>query len=503
MMLRVSMIRTKIVATMGPACAEADVLLRLFEAGVDVCRLNFSHGTLEDHLRMLQCIREASQRHKHPIAVLGDLGGPKIRLGQIADHDGTEGMPIKIGDQLTIQRQSILGRDGRVSTTYEHFVDDVQVGDRVLIEDGLLRFVCTDKAEDELRCSCTVGGVLKSRKGINLPHTHVNVPCITDRDWQCTDWAVDNELDYLALSFVRRATDIDTLCAHLRRRDSGIQVIAKIEKAEAIQDIEAIIESADGLMVARGDLGVEVDLARVPIIQKDLIRRCQTAGKPVIVATQMLQSMIEQASPTRAEVSDVANAIFDGTDAVMLSGETSIGRFPVGSVHMMNHVAQETEAYLAQSEVVEEPVLRLTARQLSAAVARGVWQIVRELPVRLVIIWSQTGATARIFSKNRFPIPILALSNSPAALRRMALQYGVLPHPMDRPQEMTDLIEHADRLVQQLDLAKAGDRVVVIAGSSLGPPGTMNSIVVHTVGEHWSTTPASDEDARSYWSQHE
>jgi len=484
------MIRTKILATMGPACADVETLVRLFEAGADVCRLNFSHGTLEQHAVTLANVREAAKRADHPIAVLGDLCGPKIRLGQVADADGTGGMPIKVGEELIIQRQPIVGHDRRVSSIYAHFVDDVKVGDRILIEDGLLRFVCTDKNYNELRCTCTVGGVLKSSKGINLPNTNVNVPSITDRDWECADWAIDNKLDYLALSFVRKADDINLLREHLRNRDGDLHIIAKIEKSEALREIDAIIDAADGLMVARGDLGVEMDVAQVPIIQKDLIRRCQAAGKPVIVATQMLQSMIEQASPTRAEVSDVANAIFDGTDAIMLSGETSVGHFPVGAVYTMSHIAEVTENYInATPEGVKEPVLKLKTLQLSAAVAKGVWQIVQDLKVKLVVIWSQTGATARIFSKIRFPVPIVALSSDPRALRRMTLHYGVIPQEMSPPNEMSRLVEEVDRLTQEHKYATAGDRVVIVAGSSLGSPGMMNGVVIHTVGDRWAATP--------------
>src|SRR5688500_7563848 len=438
------MIRTKIVATMGPACADSQALYLLFEAGADVCRLNFSHGTLDQHLQHLRNIREAAARFTHPIAVLGDLGGPKIRLGQVTDQDGTGGMPVQPGDELIIQRSPIVGAKGRVSSTYTHLIDDVQVGHRIFIEDGLLKFLCTEKNYNELHCNCTVGGILKTAKGINLPDTFVNVAAITDRDWECADWAIENDLDYLALSFVRKPDDIALLRQHLVNRGSDIQLIAKIEKAEALQHIDAIIEASDGLMVARGDLGVELDLARVPIIQKDLIKRCQTAGKPVIVATQMLQSMIEQASPTRAEVSDVANAIFDGTDALMLSGETSVGKFPVGAVLVMSHIAKVTEEYIATHTDAREPMMRLKTLTMSAAVAKGVWQMATELKPKLVIIWSQTGAAARIFSKSRFTIPIIALSSDHRSLRRMALHYGVIPQEMAPCDDIRALASEAD-----------------------------------------------------------
>jgi pyruvate kinase len=252
-------------------------------------------------------------------------------------------------------------------------------------------------------------------------------------------------------------------------------------------------------MIARGDLGVEMDVAQVPIIQKELVRRAQVSGKPVIVATQMLQSMIEQASPTRAEVSDVANAIFDGTDAIMLSGETSVGKFPVGTVHTMSHVAEVTEDYLVRSgEEREGRGRRVNARtlQFSAAVAHGVWQIVHDLKVKLVVTWSQTGATARIFSKNRFPVPIIALSTDHRALRQMALHYGVVPQELERPETMDELIEGVDRLVQEQEYAVIGDRVVIVSGSSLGTPGTLNGIVIHTVGEAWAPMPVTSEAVR-------
>ena len=479
------MIRTKILATLGPAVGDVERLYKLFEAGCDACRLNFSHGSLDQHLAMLRIIREAAARWDQPIAVLGDLCGPKIRLGQIKDCDHTGGMPINVGDDLVIQRQATVGERGRVSSTYDHLVDDVKVGDRLLVEDGLLRFVCTEKTYNELKCRCTVGGVLKSSKGINLPNTTVNIPSITDRDWECVEWAIENDLDYLALSFVRKADDIQLLREHLRNHVSDIHLIAKIEKAEALAEIDRIVDAADGLMIARGDLGVELDVARVPVIQKDLIARCQTAAKPVIVATQMLQSMIEHASPTRAEVSDVANAIFDGTDAVMLSGETSVGKFPIGAVHTMAHVAEVTEKYLDEHphRGAAEPSMRLKTMQLSAAVAKGVREIASDMKASLVVVYSQTGATARIFSKCRFNVPVVALSSDHRALRRMALHYGVIPQELPPPGDMHALVRDVDALVQQRGFAKPGQRILIAAGSSLGTPGTMNAIVMHTVGE--------------------
>jgi pyruvate kinase len=489
------MIRTKIVATLGPATSDVEMLVRLFEAGVDVCRINFSHGNLDTSLALLRSVQAAVERWGQPIAVLGDLGGPKIRLGKVADVDGSGGMPIGPGDRLVIHRQPceghLEGAERHASATYGKLVDDVKIGDRVLVEDGLLRFVCVDKTADTLVCNCTAGGALRSFKGINLPNTTVNIPSITDKDWECVDWAIENRLDYLGMSFVRKSEDVATLRQYLRDKVSDIHLIAKIEKAEALAQIDAIVEASDGLMVARGDLGVEIDVAQVPIIQKDLIRRCRIAGKPVIVATQMLQSMIEQSSPTRAEVSDVANAIFDGTDAVMLSGETSVGKYPLGAVHVMSHVAEVTEQYLGKSGADEGAEPRVKTTLAAGSLARGALRIVRDLDCRLVVIWTQTGGTARVFSKHRFAVPIVALSNDPRTLRRMALHYGVIPQHMPIVDDIGRVMDATDKLIRDQKFAEPGQRVVVVAGWSPAMAGTMNGLVIHTVGTPWTAVPTA------------
>jgi pyruvate kinase len=486
------MIRTKIVATLGPACSSVESLVSLFEAGVNVCRINFSHGSLDTALQLHRNVQIAAEKYGQAIAVLGDLCGPKIRLGQVLDQSGSGGMPIDVGDTLIIQRAPIIGQKGRVSTTYERFLDDVKVGDRVLIEDGLLRFLVTDKSPAELTCKCTAGGILKSSKGINLPKTVVALPSITDRDWECVDWAIEQRLDYLALSFVRKAEDLTTLRDYLRDKVSDIHLIAKIEKAEGVQQIDAIIEASDGLMVARGDLGVEMDVAQVPIIQKDLIRRCRVAGKPVIVATQMLQSMIEQSSPTRAEVSDVANAIFDGTDAVMLSGETSVGKYPVGAVLTMSHVADVTEDYLVKSTLNEDVIETKIKTNLAAgSLARGALRIVQDLDAKLVVIWTQTGGTARVFSKYHFPVPIVALSNDHRTLRRMALHFGVIPQHMPVVNDIGAVVAATDQMILEKKYAQVGQAVVIVAGWSPASAGSMNGLVIHIVGTQWTAVPTA------------
>ncbi|MGC4032884.1 MAG: pyruvate kinase [Tepidisphaeraceae bacterium] len=488
-------IRTKILATMGPAVANPETLYSLFEAGVGICRLNFSHGELSEHKKTLDLIRSTADKIGLPIAVLGDLCGPKIRLGKVKDTDGTGGIPVAVGDEIVVARGNFIGEGKRVSTILETFVDDVKIGDRVLVEDGMLRFLVTDKGRNEVTMRCNVGGILKSSKGINLPNTAINVPSITDRDWECVDWAVENNLDYLALSFVRHANDLELLRGHLQyKRAKNIGLIAKIEKAEAIQELDAIIEASDGLMVARGDLGVEMDPSQVPILQKDMITRCTKAGKPVIVATQMLQSMIENATPTRAEVSDVANAIFDGADAVMLSAETSVGKFPLGAVHTMAHTAKVTEEYLDTHKPTNaEPPRLARLNNTTTALARGAWRIVNDLKIKLVVIWSQTGSTARVFSKHHFHCPIVALSSDEGVLRRLSLNFGILPHRMDKPQKMADLFHIVDDLVQAKKYAMEGDTILLVAGWSPAMPDTMNGIILHTVGERWAAlSPTGD-----------
>lgn len=481
------MIRTKIIATMGPAVATPETLLTIFNEGVDICRLNFSHGDLATHSATLKLIRETAQKFMHPIAVLGDLCGPKIRLGKVADEQGTGGMIVNVGDEIIVHRETLMGENKQVSTTLATFCDDVQVGHRILVEDGLLRFIVTETTHETVKMLCKVGGILKSAKGINLPDSVVNVPSLTDRDWECVDWAVANDLDFLALSFVRKSDDIKLLRGHLQyKKASNVGLIAKIEKPEALNDLDNIIDAADGLMVARGDLGVEMDVARVPLIQKDIIRRCTLAGKPVIVATQMLQSMVEVATPTRAEVSDVANAILDGTDAVMLSAETSVGKFPTVAVHTMEHVAQVTEEYLDSIVSVDMNPPRLSNSDTpAAALARGAWRVARDMKIKLVVIWSQTGSTARVFSKHRFNCAMVALSSDPRVLRRMAIHYGVNPLQAERPGSMAELVQMIDKLVIERRYAVNNDRILIVAGWSPSMPDTMNGMILHTVGQKW------------------
>ncbi|MEC9372383.1 MAG: pyruvate kinase, partial [Planctomycetota bacterium] len=382
--------------------------------------------------------------------------------------------------------------------TYENIVDEVKPGHRVLINDGLVRALATESEDGELRCRVTVGGKVTTGKGVNLPDSDISAPAITERDWECVRFAVDKGLDYLALSFVRRAEEVrdlkrrlDALCADdscgltLEGPTSvqSIPVIAKIEKPQAVQNIEDILEVSDGVMVARGDLGVEMDLASVPITQKLIINQAQEYGKPCIVATQMLETMIERPTPTRAEASDVANAIFDNADAVMLSGETAVGKYPALAVQTMHRIAVLTEARLRELPQESTPLTRALERgDQMAAVVHGAWRIALDIHARIVAVWSQTGQAARYLSFIGLRVPIIAFSSDVRAVRRMALLHGVFPvHESTHPVHRSDFDRMVNSFVLQRELATEGDPIVLLSGKPFGKPGSINTVAIRTV----------------------
>lgn len=497
-------ILTKILATVGPSCANAAVLANLIEQGVRVFRINFSHGDFDSFTHALDGIREGSRRAGITVGVLGDLSGPKIRVGKVQPG----GIELEAGQSVWFQQPPIIASDPRLassgqppeadtgstvtfSTTYPPFISDANPGDRLLIDDGAVRLLVTGRdgqGEDQrLICRVTIGGIVTSSKGINLPDTDVSAPSVTEYDWRCVDWAVKNELDFLALSFVRQAADVQELKSYLAeitaKAVTTIPVIAKIEKPQALTDLEAIVQVADGLMVARGDLGVEMDPAKVPGIQKRTIRLAQDYGKPVIVATQMLQSMIESATATRAEVSDVANAIYDGASAVMLSGETAVGRYPIQAVQTMARIAVATQRDLAELPPQGRPPIKLQeSRYRTAALAHGVNVVVRDLHAKLMGVWSRNGGGARYLSQNRPSIPIIAASCNPPALRRMNLLYGVVPVYMEQPNSFEDFASQLDQLIIDRAWANQGDQVVLLAGQPIDYPGMTNALLIRYLG---------------------
>ncbi len=481
------LILTKIIATLGPATRDAATVARLIEEGARVFRLNFSHGDEASHYALLTAVRDAAQRLGVAVGVLGDLCGPKIRLGKVVEgsvelHTG-QSVTLGGGDAVAGARDAFTLNDASV-------LADVRVGQRVLIDDGNVRMLATDRRDEALVCTVTEGGTVSTGKGVNLPDTTLRLPSLTNHDHRCIDWALRNGLDFLALSFVRQASDVTLLREVLQSRTPGggatVPIIAKIEKPQALADLEAITQTADALMVARGDLGVEMDLAQVPSIQKKTIKLAHDFGKPVIVATQMLQSMIDSPSPTRAEVSDVANAIYDGADAVMLSGETAVGRYPIQTVMAMARVAGTTEQHLREDTVTyprRPPRRPQESRYRTAALAHGVGVMVRDMAAQLVVCWSQQGGAARYLSQNRMCVPIVAASSDPAALRRMTLYYGVQPAAMAQPRDAAEFLAMVDHLILDRDWAGSGQPVVIVKGEPIGAQGVTNQVQLHYVGD--------------------
>ncbi len=472
-------IGTKIVGTLGPASAHPERLAELMDAGLNVCRLNFSHGTHAEHGQTLRMIREIAQRRDAPIVVLGDLCGPKIRLNEVRG----EPLRIETGDTLRFAAGNEPGTRERLTTNYPPFLDEVHIGQRIFIDDGTIRLVATERHNGDLLCTCLTGGDLRSRKGVNLPDSELSTPALTEKDLADLDWAIANGVDYVALSFVRRPEDLRQLRSILNDRRSPIQIIAKIEMAEALQNLDELIALADGVMVARGDLGVEIDLWRVPLIQKEITRKCRAAGKPVIVATQMLQSMVASPTPTRAEVSDVANAILDRADAVMLSAETAVGQFPVHAVALLRNVAQVTEEALSPENFGGgAPDDSISASNpITAAIANAAVRAALSLNVRAVAVWSATGATVRMLTRARLPMPVIGMTHDERVWRQLNLLYGVVPlgvPALSNPAQMANLL---DAHLIQRGVAGPGDLVVVVTSTRPTTPGATDTVLVHRI----------------------
>ncbi len=508
--------RAKIVATLGPASDSNEMIAKLIESGVGVFRLNFSHGSLDDQLTRLNRVREVSDRLGRAICVMGDLQGPKMRVGPVPDFVEGGGLIVHPGDDVLFRvdhEEAEMNGSGDdvaavLGTTFDEMFNDVQPGQRVLINDGAIRMLAVDRRKGQwLRCRVTVGGRITSSKGINLPETDLRMPAITPRDWDCVEWGIRHGVDAFALSFVRTAEEV----RELKDRLSGMvsiepehgadpmathtPVIAKIEKPQAIERLDEILEAADGVMVARGDLGVEMETQQVPVAQKYIIERARKQGKPIIVATQMLETMIDNPIPTRAEASDVANAIFDGADAVMLSGETAVGKHPDLVVDTMRRITESAEAWIDHlpfsphdADLPEYPFR-------SAALAIGAWHVADRAKVKLVAVWSESGGMARYLSQTGFRIPILAFSSSPVACRRMNFLGGVLPICTEPPQSglLSDWTDSVEQTVIERGYAKHGDAVILIAGKPLGSVLGQDAMAILRVGDPGSGFRSHDE----------
>lgn len=470
-------LRTKIVATLGPATAEPGKLESLLEAGVDVCRLNFSHGDHETHLTTLKRVRDWAEMHQRPIAVLGDLCGPKIRVNRISGGE----IKLLAGQRVTFRRGDDEGTADALTVSYPRFVDEVEVGHRVYIDDGVIRLLVIEQNSDTVVCTCTAGGTVSSRKGLNLPDTRLTVPALTEKDKIDALWAIEHQLDYIALSFVRRPSDLRELKKILDDHDSDMGTIVKVEKFEALEHIEDLVAMADGVMVARGDLGVEMDVWQVPLVQKGLTARCRDAGKPVIIATQMLQNMITAPTPTRAEVSDVANAILDGVDAVMMSAETASGAYPLSAVEVMRRVGEVTEAYRAEAHRLDTPSAVPIGDGRVSAIAEAAAKAALHLGARLIAIWTTHGDSARMAARYRLPIPVVALTNDVRVYRRMNLLYGVMPMLVQATSNPADMSHALDEQLMSTGLAAPGDLVVLVISTQPTVRAGSDTLLIHRV----------------------
>lgn len=467
--------RAKIVATLGPATDSKEVITQLIKSGMNVARLNMSHGDASEHQRRLDLVRSVSDELKVPIAVLADLQGPKIRIGRF--KNGRE--ILQEGASFSITTKNLEGSAMSVSTSYSGIVNDVSVGDELLIDDGRIKLKVKNTTQDTLDCVVIEGGAISDNKGLNLPGVMVSVPALSEKDEVDLRWALDNQVDWIALSFVRNAADIERVHEIMDEKNYWIPTIAKIEKPQAVDNLDEILDRFDGIMIARGDLGVELPLEMVPLVQKDAITRARNAGKPVLVATQMLESMISASRPTRAEASDVANAILDGADALMLSGETSVGENPALVVATMAKVIEHVEQEALDKLIKLQPQNRVSvARALTASAI----QVGEFIGAKYLIAFSETGRSARLMARHRSQIPILTYTPLPRVLRQLSLLWGVTPY-------LVGVVHHTDEMVDQVDrdliahgLANEGELVVIVAGVPPGIPGTTNGMRVHKVG---------------------
>lgn len=482
------MIRTKIVCTIGPASRDPQMLKQLIEAGLDVARINFSHGSHSEHAENISRIREAAQEVGKPVAILADLQGPKLRVGDMEEG----GVLVRQGELVKLTTRDVSGQrleggetcQAEIPVQYDDLPQDVQPGERILIDDGLIELLLEDVEDTEMRCRVVTGGVIQDNKGLNVPGSALSIPAVTEKDWQDIDFALAQGIDWLGLSFVRSAEEVYNLQEVLNKKRTAanrILLMAKIEKPQALDSIEGIVDAADGIMVARGDLGIEIPTEKVPMVQKRLIRLANAAGKPVITATQMLDSMIRNPRPTRAEASDVANAILDGSDAVMLSGETAVGKYPVEAVKTMRRIAEEIEAATLTGPWTTPAHIPDAPDDVTDAVSHATAYTAYDLRVAAIIASTASGRTARNIAKYRPHTRIIAVTINPLVQRQLMMTWGVTPLLAPREYNTDIVLQNAIDAAHDAGLVQYGARVVLTAGVTSNMPGTTNLMTVELV----------------------
>jgi pyruvate kinase len=468
--------RTKIVCTIGPASGSAAVIERLIRAGMNVARLNLSHGSHQDHARLIATVRRAAHRLSVPVAILMDLPGPKYRTGPLQGN----AVELRGGARVVLTTRPITGTAHEIPVNLPTLPQDVKAGDSVLLDDGAMQLRVQRTDATDVVCRVVVGGTLTPGRGVVVPGMPTSGPFLTPQLREHLDFAIAQQPDYLALSFVSVAEDVSQVQGFLRQRGADIPIVSKIERGQAVTHLEAILRLSDGIMVARGDLGVDIPLEQLPIVQKEIIRQCNQLGKPVITATQMLESMVTAARPTRAEVTDVANAIFDGTDAVMLSAETSIGRYPVQAVAMMAKIASTADAHLPFEGMLLVKGTLLEPH-IDDAISYDACRTAQQLGAKAIVAFTHSGSTARRVSKCRPRVPILALTADERVSRRLQLSWGVQVAHIAEPTSVEELFARGAQLAKQLGLAKADDLVVITGGIPLGVTGTTNLLKVEKI----------------------
>jgi pyruvate kinase len=471
--------KTKIICTVGPATSTPERLQALVDAGMNVARLNFSHGEHEFHGQTIKHLRQISSSKQQPIALLQDLCGPKIRMGILPK----EGVNVEAGQKVTFVMQNEGSSAEELPLPLPTLFAMVRRGEPILINDGRVKLMVTQRTADKIHAEVIIGGLITTHKGVNLPETHLPVTSITEKDLNDLRFGIQSGVDWVAVSFVRSPQDLEPAQRMIEAAGADIRIIAKIERREAVEDLDEILRVADGIMVARGDLGVEMPIDQVPLIQKDIILRCNRAGKPVITATQMLESMISAPDPTRAEVTDVANSIFDGTDAVMLSGETAVGQYPIAAVQMMHSVAVRTENALKEGTRQALWTYDAGSFTVTESLAEAVCRIAYEVGARAILCNTSSGSTARLVSKYRPSTPIIALTPEQITYNQLSLSWGVKPVLIPPVYTAEDMLMSIEKTVLEEGLLKLGDRVVITSGIPIGKSGTTSLIKVHSIGQ--------------------